>query len=114
MAKSMMSAAGVPVVPGYHGEDQSPELLQAEANRIGYPVLIKATQGGGGKVKTFPVTKFLMQLVNFLQATRNLQSDSAMLVAGYEDCSQGVRIFGGFSKCTTRVTGCIWRQSCFD
>ncbi|KAG0608458.1 hypothetical protein M758_8G107400 [Ceratodon purpureus] len=49
VAKSMMSAAGVPVVPGYHGEDQSPELLKAEANRIGYPVLIKATQGGGGK-----------------------------------------------------------------
>lgn len=52
VAKSLMSAAGVPVVPGYHGEDQSPELLQAEANRIGYPVLIKATQGGGGKVNT--------------------------------------------------------------
>lgn len=47
-----MSAAGVPVVPGYHGEDQNPELLQAEANRISYPVLIKATQGGGGKVHT--------------------------------------------------------------
>jgi 3-methylcrotonyl-CoA carboxylase alpha subunit len=46
----MMSAAGVPVVPGYHGEDQSVLLLQAEANCIGYPVLIKATQGGGGKV----------------------------------------------------------------
>lgn len=50
LAKSIMSAAGVPVVPGYHGEDQSPDLLQAEANLIGYPVLIKATQGGGGKV----------------------------------------------------------------
>jgi 3-methylcrotonyl-CoA carboxylase alpha subunit len=54
VAKSIMSAAGVPVVPGYHGEDQSPELLQAEANGIGYPVLIKATQGGGGKVKSLP------------------------------------------------------------
>ena len=44
----------MPIVPGYHGEDQSPELLQAEANRIGYPVLIKATQGGGGKVNSLP------------------------------------------------------------
>jgi 3-methylcrotonyl-CoA carboxylase alpha subunit len=45
-----MSEAGVPVVPGYHGDDQTVELLRSEANRIGYPVLIKATQGGGGKV----------------------------------------------------------------
>jgi 3-methylcrotonyl-CoA carboxylase alpha subunit len=39
----------VPLVPGYHGEDQDPALLQREADRIGYPVLIKASAGGGGK-----------------------------------------------------------------
>ena len=39
----------MPLVPGYHGEDQSPELLRAEAKRIGFPVLIKASAGGGGK-----------------------------------------------------------------
>jgi 3-methylcrotonyl-CoA carboxylase alpha subunit len=44
-----MERAGVPLVPGYHGADQDPALLQREADRIGYPVLIKASAGGGGK-----------------------------------------------------------------
>ncbi|MCP3728945.1 acetyl/propionyl/methylcrotonyl-CoA carboxylase subunit alpha [Sphingomonas sp. MG17] len=48
-AKERMIAANVPVTPGYLGEDQSPERLQAEADAIGYPVLIKAVAGGGGK-----------------------------------------------------------------
>ena len=48
-AKQRMIAAGVPVTPGYLGEDQSPERLQREADAIGYPVLIKAVSGGGGK-----------------------------------------------------------------
>jgi len=48
-AKELMAAAGVPVVPGYTGEDQSPALLQREADRIGYPLMIKAAHGGGGK-----------------------------------------------------------------
>src|ERR1700761_4037113 len=48
-AKSMMAQAGVPLVPGYHGDAQSPDLLQREADAIGYPVLLKASAGGGGK-----------------------------------------------------------------
>lgn len=44
-----MTAAGVPCVPGYHGSDQSPEKLALEAEQIGFPVLIKAVMGGGGK-----------------------------------------------------------------
>uniref|UniRef100_A0A061QJ99 3-methylcrotonyl-CoA carboxylase alpha subunit n=1 Tax=Tetraselmis sp. GSL018 TaxID=582737 RepID=A0A061QJ99_9CHLO len=48
-AKEIMSAAGVPVVPGYHGEDQDPSRLGAEAARIGFPLLVKAVMGGGGK-----------------------------------------------------------------
>ncbi|MET0186658.1 MAG: biotin carboxylase N-terminal domain-containing protein, partial [Achromobacter sp.] len=48
-AKSLMEKAGVPLVPGYHGDDQDPALLHREADRIGYPVLIKASAGGGGK-----------------------------------------------------------------
>ncbi|WP_027014210.1 acetyl/propionyl/methylcrotonyl-CoA carboxylase subunit alpha [Comamonas composti] len=48
-SKQLMEKAGVPLVPGYHGADQNPELLQREADRIGYPVLIKASAGGGGK-----------------------------------------------------------------
>ena len=48
-AKKLMQGAGVPVTPGYLGEDQSPAKLKQEAGRIGYPVLIKAVAGGGGK-----------------------------------------------------------------
>ena len=48
-AKKLMEEAGVPVVPGYHGADQDPERLAQEAEAIGYPVLIKAVAGGGGK-----------------------------------------------------------------
>lgn len=48
-AKSIMAAANVPLVPGYHGNDQTDETLKAEAVKIGFPVLIKAAYGGGGK-----------------------------------------------------------------
>ena len=48
-AKRAMEAAGVPVVPGYHGEDQDPAALLARAREIGFPVLVKAVAGGGGK-----------------------------------------------------------------
>ena len=48
-AKARMIAAGVPVTPGYLGEDQSPGTLRAEAEKIGFPILIKAVAGGGGK-----------------------------------------------------------------
>ncbi len=48
-AKTLMEKAGVPLVPGYHGHDNDPALLAREAARIGYPVLIKASAGGGGR-----------------------------------------------------------------
>jgi len=48
-AKKLMGKAAVPLTPGYHGDDQTPALLHKEANAIGYPVLIKAAAGGGGK-----------------------------------------------------------------
>ena len=48
-AKSLMEKADVPLVPGYHGDVQDPDFLQGEADRIGYPVLLKASAGGGGK-----------------------------------------------------------------
>ncbi len=48
-AKQRMRDAGVPCIPGYDGEQQAPDALQAEADRIGYPVMIKATAGGGGR-----------------------------------------------------------------
>ena len=48
-AKALMGAAGVPLTPGYHGDNQDPEFLLAQAHLIGFPVLIKASAGGGGK-----------------------------------------------------------------
>jgi len=48
-SKKLMAQAGVPLVPGYHGDNQAPDFLRAEADAIGYPVLIKASAGGGGK-----------------------------------------------------------------
>jgi len=48
-AKDLMAAAGVPLVPGYHGEAQDMRTLAAEAQRVGFPVLVKASAGGGGK-----------------------------------------------------------------
>jgi 3-methylcrotonyl-CoA carboxylase alpha subunit len=48
-AKSLMEKAAVPLTPGYHGDEQDPQFLEAQAEKIGYPVLIKASAGGGGK-----------------------------------------------------------------
>ena len=48
-SKYIMERAGVPVVPGYHGENQDVKFLKEQAEKIGYPVLIKAVKGGGGK-----------------------------------------------------------------
>jgi 3-methylcrotonyl-CoA carboxylase alpha subunit len=48
-AKTLMAKAGVPLVPGYHGDQQEPAFLRSQASQFGYPVLIKASAGGGGK-----------------------------------------------------------------
>lgn len=50
-SKYIMSAAGVPIIEGYHGEDQAVDRLKKEADSIGYPIMMKAVRGGGGKVK---------------------------------------------------------------
>jgi 3-methylcrotonyl-CoA carboxylase alpha subunit len=48
-SKKIMSKASVPLIPGYHGENQDPSLLLEESKKIGFPVLIKCVMGGGGK-----------------------------------------------------------------
>ena len=48
-AKTIMADAGVPLVPGYHGDDQNPDIIKQASNKMGYPVLLKAAAGGGGK-----------------------------------------------------------------
>ncbi|MQY41087.1 ATP-grasp domain-containing protein [Epibacterium sp. SM1969] len=70
-AKVEMEHAGVPVVPGYHGSDQAPDLLLREAARIGYPVLIKAVAGGGGKGM-----RLVEQENDFLDALESAQREA--------------------------------------
>ncbi|KAJ7605060.1 carbamoyl-phosphate synthase L chain, ATP binding domain-containing protein [Mycena polygramma] len=69
-SKNIMSAAGVPCVPGYHGENQSPEFLFEEATRIGFPVLIKAIHGGGGKGMRTVTTPTLAAFQEALSSAR--------------------------------------------
>ncbi|MGY0504178.1 acetyl/propionyl/methylcrotonyl-CoA carboxylase subunit alpha [Luteimonas sp. e5] len=71
-AKELMQAAGVPVVPGYTGEDQSPERLQREAERIGWPLMIKAAHGGGGKGM-----RIVRQADEFLPMLESCQREAA-------------------------------------
>lgn len=84
-AKALMETAGVPLVPGYHGEAQDLETFRAAAEKIGYPVLLKATAGGGGK--GMKVVEQESQLAEALaSAQREAQSsfgDSRMLVEKY-------------------------------
>ncbi len=84
-SKRLMETAGVPLVPGYHGADQDPELLQREADRIGYPVLIKASAGGGGKGMR-AVTKsedFAAALQSCKREAINSFGDDSVLVEKY-------------------------------
>ncbi|MBS4078669.1 acetyl/propionyl/methylcrotonyl-CoA carboxylase subunit alpha [Pseudomonas rustica] len=84
-AKALMETAGVPLVPGYHGEAQDLETFRTACERIGYPVLLKATAGGGGK--GMKVVEEVSQLAEALaSAQREAQSsfgDSRMLVEKY-------------------------------
>ena len=84
-AKALMEKAGVPLVPGYHGEAQDVETFRVAAEKIGYPVLLKATAGGGGK--GMKVVEREADLAEALQsAQREAQSsfgDSRMLVEKY-------------------------------
>ena len=84
-SKQLMEKAGVPLVPGYHGSDQSPELLKREADRIGYPVLIKASAGGGGKgMRTVEKSEdFEAALASCKREAINSFGDDAVLVEKY-------------------------------
>jgi len=81
-AKKLMRAAGVPVTPGYDGEDQSPGALQKEADSIGYPVLIKAVAGGGGKGmrKVDEPTDFLASLESCKREAKASFANDAVLL----------------------------------
>ncbi|UVC09904.1 acetyl/propionyl/methylcrotonyl-CoA carboxylase subunit alpha [Rhizobium sp. TH2] len=84
-AKALMAGAGVPLVPGYHGADQSPEVLFAEAADVGYPVLIKASAGGGGKGMRVAETPdvFAAELAGAKRESMASFSDDRMLIEKY-------------------------------
>ncbi|KAJ5619373.1 hypothetical protein N7510_003357 [Penicillium lagena] len=84
-SKEIMTAAGVPCVPGYHGQNQDPQLLEAEADKITYPVLIKAIKGGGGKGMRIANSKaeFQAQLESAKSEAMNSFGDDHVLVEKY-------------------------------
>jgi 3-methylcrotonyl-CoA carboxylase alpha subunit len=84
-SKQLMEKAGVPLVPGYHGSDQDPALLQREADRIGYPVLIKASAGGGGKGMRAvdKAADFAEALASCKREAINSFGDDAVLIEKY-------------------------------
>ena len=84
-SKQLMEKAGVPLVPGYHGANQDAALLQAEADRIGYPVLIKASAGGGGKgMRAVDKSEdFAAALASCKREATNSFGDDAVLIEKY-------------------------------
>ena len=84
-AKTIMADAGVPLVPGYHGEDQSAEVIRQAANQMGYPVLLKAAAGGGGKGMraVYAEEEFDQALEAAKREARNSFNDDIMLVEKY-------------------------------
>ncbi len=84
-SKQLMEKAGVPLVPGYHGSDQDAAMLAREADRIGYPVLIKASAGGGGKGMRAveSADKFAEALASCKREAINSFGDDAVLIEKY-------------------------------
>ncbi len=97
-AKKLMQAAGVPTTPGYLGEDQSAERLQAEADAIGYPVLIKAVAGGGGKGmrKVNAAGEFQEMLLSCKREAASSFGDDRVLIEKYVERPRHieVQVFG--------------------
>ena len=84
-SKQLMEKAGVPLVPGYHGSNQDPDFLQAQADGMGYPVLIKASAGGGGKGMRIvdKSADFAAALSSCKREATNSFGDDAVLIEKY-------------------------------
>ena len=84
-AKALMEKAGVPLVPGYHGDNQDPAFLEQQATKIGYPVLIKASAGGGGKGMRVveKASDFAAALASCQREARSSFGDEKVLVEKY-------------------------------
>ena len=97
-AKAVMAKAGLPVLPGYHGDRQEPAFLRSQADAIGYPVMLKARAGGGGK--GMRVVQASVDFDNLLAACRreakNSFGDDSILIEKYVDQPRHieVQVFG--------------------
>ncbi len=93
-SKRLMEKAGVPLVPGYHGVDQDETLLASEAVRIGFPVLIKASAGGGGKGMKVAndATEFAQALASAKREAKNSFGDDNVLIERYLQRSRHIEI----------------------
>ncbi|XP_068960892.1 methylcrotonoyl-CoA carboxylase subunit alpha, mitochondrial isoform X2 [Petaurus breviceps papuanus] len=93
-SKAIMSAAGVPIVEGYHGEDQSDQCLKEHAGKIGYPVMIKAVRGGGGKGMRIGRSEgeFQEQLESARREAKKCFNDDAMLLEKFVDTPRHVEV----------------------
>lgn len=84
-SKAIMAAAGVPIINGYHGNDQSNETLMSEAKKIGFPLMIKAVRGGGGKGMRIAnsETDFMDQLQSARTESQKAFGDDSVLLERY-------------------------------
>ncbi|MBE8359491.1 ATP-binding protein, partial [Leptospira interrogans] len=93
-----MEASGVPVVPGYNGQDQNPNVLQREAEKIGYPLMIKATAGGGGKgmKRVYKPEEFLTSLESAQREAQKAFGDGTVFLEKYIEMPRHieVQVFG--------------------
>ena len=88
-AKTLMERAGVPLLPGYHGEKQDPAFLADQATRIGFPVMIKAVSGGGGRGMRVvaAASEFAGALAAAQQEAASAFGDDRVLIERYLDAS---------------------------
>ena len=93
-AKEIMSKAGIPCIPGYHGDNQDSDFLLKEAEKIGFPVLIKATQGGGGKGmrKVDAAKQFKEALASAQREAKASFGDSHVLLEKYLEHPRHIEI----------------------
>ncbi|KAL3857811.1 hypothetical protein ACJMK2_012446 [Sinanodonta woodiana] len=93
-SKAIMSAAGVPIIEGYHGEDQSDGRLKKEAAKIGYPVMIKAVRGGGGKGMRIAMkeSEFDQQLESAKREAMKSFGDQVMLLEKFVERPRHVEV----------------------
>jgi len=93
-SKKIMEAAKVPVVPGYHGMSKDPELLLKESKRIGFPVMLKASLGGGGKGMRIVRNEgeFMQQLESAKNEAMKGFKDDHMIIEKYIEKSRHIEV----------------------